>query len=301
VDRHQPVLAEEVVRLLVTPDSERIVDATVGSGGHAEALLEAMGGRGLLIGLDRDARALGRAGHHLSRFGDRVILREANFRNLAETVLSLAPEGVDGVLMDLGVSSEQLDDPAAGFTYRAAGPLSLAMEPGRKPDAADLVNGSDPDDLARILREYGDVRRAGSVARAIVRKRPLASTLDLVTVLERIGLGRPDDLSKVFQALRIAVNDEFGALEAGLAGLESVLRPGGRVAVIAYHSGEDRIVKRYFTPVEIGKPLPWLSGESAAPRWELLARGAIRPTAEEVAANRRSRSARLRAARRIAG
>jgi 16S rRNA (cytosine1402-N4)-methyltransferase len=300
VERHLPVLAEEVVRLLIGPDSERIVDATVGSGGHAEALLEAMGGRGLLIGLDRDARALERARHHLSRFGDRVSLREANFRHLAETVLSLAPEGVDGVLMDLGVSSEQLDDPAAGFSYRAAGPLSLTMEPGRKPDAADLVNEADPEELARVLREYGDVRRAGGVARAIVRGRPYATTLDLVAVLERVGQGRPDDLSKVFQALRIAVNDEFGALTAGLAALESVLRPGGRAIVIAYHSGEDRLVKRFFSPVTIGKPLPWLSGESAAPRWELLVRGAVQPTAAEVAANRRSRSARLRAARRIA-
>jgi 16S rRNA (cytosine1402-N4)-methyltransferase len=292
-------MAREVVRWLVTGEAGWICDATVGSGGHAEVILEAMRPDGRLVGLDQDPRALGRAGAHLARFGDRVILRAANFRRLAEVVLPIVPEGVDGVLMDLGVSSEQLDEPDAGFSYRSSGPLSMAMDPDRRPDAADLVNGLPPGELARILAEFGDVRQPGRVARAIVQGRPYRLTSELVRVLERSGAGRPEELSRVFQALRVAVNQELDALREALAALEQVVRPGGRVVVIAYHSGEDRMVKQFFAPVRYGKPLPWLPAEEKGPRWELLVKGALKADGAEVAVNSRSRSARLRAARRV--
>ena len=291
-------MVREVLQYLIGEDSRIVVDATVGSGGHASAILDAMGPTGRLIGLDRDARALERAQQTLARYGERAVLRQANFRSMADVVGPLQGGGVDGVLMDLGVSSEQLDRPDAGFSYRVDGPLSLAMEPGSHPDAADLLNSLSESELVRILDEYGDVRRARALARSVARRRPVATTFDLVKAAEAVGAGRPDELSRIFQALRIAVNDEFQSLEEGLAGLERIVRPGGRVVVISYHSGEDRIVKKFFTPVTLGKPLPWLPADGSAHRWTSLHRGAVKPAADEVAVNVRSRSARLRAAQR---
>jgi 16S rRNA (cytosine1402-N4)-methyltransferase len=291
-------MVREVLQYLIGEDSRIVVDATVGSGGHASALLDAMGPTGRLIGLDRDARALERAQQTLARYGERVVLRQANFRSMADVVGPLQGGGVDGVLMDLGVSSEQLDRPDAGFSYRVDGPLSLAMEPGSRPDAADLLNSLAESELVRILDEYGDVRRAKALARSVTRRRPLATTFDLVRAAEAVGAGRPEELSRIFQALRIAVNDEFRSLEEGLTGLERIVRPGGRAVVISYHSGEDRIVKKFFTPVTLGKPLPWLPADDSAHRWSSLHRGAVKPAADEVAVNVRSRSARLRAAQR---
>ncbi len=293
-------MAREVVGLLVASPDDRICDATVGSGGHAAVILEALGPRGFLIGLDRDARALERTRANLAGHGERFVLQASNFRDMRQAVLPFAPEGVDGVLLDLGVSSEQLDDPGAGFSFQSAGPLSMSMEPGRRPDARDLLNTADEEELARILKENGDVRGARRVARAIVRARPLDTTADLSGAASKGGAGRPEDLARVFQAVRIAVNDEFGALKAALEGLYDMVRPGGRVVVLSYHSGEDRIVKRFFSPVTMGKPMPWPAADTPAP-WRLLTRGAVTPSQEELAENSRSRSARLRAARREGG
>ena len=299
MDSHQPVMVREVVQHLVTPGTRILVDATLGSGGHAAALLDAMGPDGRLIGLDRDERAIERARMNLTRFGERVVFRQSNFRSMADVVLPLVGGGgVDGVLMDLGVSSEQLDRPDAGFSYRVDGPLSLAMEPGWHPDAADLVNELPEMELVRIFGEYGDVRRPRRLVRSIVARRPLATTFDLVRAANAAGAGRPEELSRIFQALRIQVNDEFESLRAGLAGLTMMLRPGGRAVVISYHSGEDRIVKQFFTPVTLGKPLPWLPKDGSAHRWIGLSRGAQKSAGDEVAVNVRSRSARLRAAQR---
>jgi len=293
-------MVREVAGYLVASPDDVICDATVGSGGHAAAVLEALGPGGRLIGLDRDSRALARARANLAGYGERVLLAQANFRDLAATVRSLAPQGVDGVLLDLGVSSEQLDEPGAGFSFQSEGPLSMTMEPGRHPDAGDLLNTATEEELARLLAENGDVRGARRVARAIVKSRPFETTADLTAAARRGGAGRPEDLARVFQAVRIAVNDEFGALKAALNGLEEMVRPGGRVVVLSYHSGEDRIVKRFFSPVKMGKPLPW-PAEDERRTWRLLTRGAVTPSEEEVAANSRSRSARLRAARREGG
>jgi 16S rRNA (cytosine1402-N4)-methyltransferase len=298
-ERHQPVMAKEIVDLLVTGTEEWIVDATVGSGGHAAALLGAMGPGGRLIGLDQDRRALTRAAAALAGFGERALLRRANFRNMAEVVSSLAPGGVDGVLMDLGVSSEQIDDPGSGFSFQTEGPLSMTMDPDRRPDAAELVNTIDRDELARVLREYGDVRNPRRVADAIVASRPLGTTNDLKLAARRAGAGRPEDLARVFQAVRIAVNDERGALDLALASLEKIVRPGGRVAILSYHSGEDRAVKRFFTPTSFEKPLPWSPAETTEKKWERLTKGVLKPSEAEVARNSRSRSARLRAVRRV--
>lgn len=293
-------MAREVVGLLVATPDDLICDATVGSGGHAAVILEALGPGGCLIGLDRDPRALERTRANLAGYGERLVLKESNFRDLADAVRPLAPDGVDGVLLDLGVSSEQLDDPGAGFSFQSAGPLSMSMEPGRHPDARDLLNTETEEELARILKENGDVRAARRVARAIVRARPLVTTADLSAAASKGAAGRPEDLARVFQAVRIAVNDEFGALRTVLNGLNELVRPGGRVVVLSYHSGEDRIVKRFFSPVTMGKPMPWPAADEPAP-WDLLTRGAVTPSQEEVAGNSRSRSARMRAARRQGG
>lgn len=292
-------MKEEVVRLLVTGPDDWICDATVGSGGHAAAILGFLGPKGRLIGLDRDPRALDRARANLAGFGDRVILRASNFRDMVDVVLPLAPDGVDGVLLDLGVSSEQIDDPAAGFSFESRGPLSMAMDPGHHPDAADLLNSTPLPDLVRLLQELGDVRPARRVARAIVEARPLVATADLAAAARRGGAAKPAEMARVFQAVRIAVNDELESLAGALASLEKVLKPGGRVVVLAYHSGEDRLVKRFLSPPRTGKPPAWLPDEPG--RWELLTRGALKPSPAEVGRNSRSRSARLRAARRIGG
>lgn len=289
-------MAQEVVSLLVGGPDDWICDATVGSGGHAAAILEVLGPGGRLIGLDQDPRALERTARHLAGHDERLLLRRANFRDMVDVVRPLAPQGLDGILLDLGVSSEQIDDPASGFSFMAAGPLAMTMDPERHPDAAELVNSISTDELATLLREYGDVRGAGRIARAIVAARPLATTADLAAAARRGGAFMAADQARVFQAVRIAVNDEMGALEQALLGMGELLKPGGRAVVIAYHSGEDRRVKRFFHPVEFGKPLPW--DPEPGRRWELLTKGALKPGAGEVARNSRSRSARVRAARR---
>lgn len=290
-------MVREAVRLLVTEPGDWICDATVGSGGHTAAILEVLGSEGRLIGLDQDARALQRTAARLGDQGGRLILRHANFRDLVDVVRPLAPQGLDGLLLDLGVSSEQIDEPSAGFSFMAPGPLSMTMDPDRHPDAAELVNTASLEQLTEWLREYGDVRGAGRIARAIVAARPLRTTADLVQAVQRGGAWLPADQARIFQAVRIATNDEMGALDAALEAMDGLLKPGGRAVVIAYHSGEDRRVKRHFTPVEFGKPLPW--EPEPVKRWQMLTKGALKPTEAEVAENSRSRSARLRAARRV--
>lgn len=285
------------MRLLVTGPGDWICDATVGSGGHAAAILEVLGSEGRLIGVDQDPRALQRTADRLIDQRERLILRQGNFRDLVDVVQPLAPQGLDGLLLDLGVSSEQIDDPAAGFTYMAPGPLVMTMDPACHPDARELVNTASIDQMTEWLRTHGNVRAAARVAREIAAARPLTTTTDLVKAAQRGGAGLPADLARVFQTIRIVVNDEMGALEQALEALDALLKPGGRAVVIAYHSGEDRRVKRHFAPVVSGKPLPWVPQPEK--RWQLLTKGALRPTGAEVAGNSRSRSARLRAARKV--
>ena len=282
---HEPVLVAEVRGFLHPRPGKLIVDATVGTGGHAEDFLRH---GAAVVGIDRDPHALALARDRLAGFGERVRLVHGNFRDLPGLLSSLGLGRVDGVLFDLGASSLQLGSPERGFSFSSDGPLDMRMDPGSSTTASDLVNHLPEQELARILGEYGEERYARRIARAIVRARPLRTTLELASLVARAyppGRHRIHPATRTFQALRIAVNDELGALEAGLAGAGEVLAPGGVLAAIAFHSLEDRIVKRF------------LRREAVAGRLEVLTKRPVVPKEEEVARNPRSRSAKLRAAR----
>ncbi|HLG66453.1 MAG TPA: 16S rRNA (cytosine(1402)-N(4))-methyltransferase RsmH [Acidimicrobiales bacterium] len=306
---HEPVLAAEVVSLFAPVPDGVLVDATVGGGGHAAALLDAYP-RLSLLGLDRDSTALRAAAASLSRFGDRVALRRARFSEL-ERAAGDALEGrpVAGVLFDLGVSSPQLDRPERGFSYRLAGPLDMRMDqlaPG--PRAADLVNGSSEGELVALFAASGEARHARRIARALIAARPIETTTELAAVVAgavpAAGRRRGHPARRVFQALRIAVNDELAELGRALPAAVAALAPGGRCVVIAYHSGEDRLVKQVFAEAARGgctcpPGLPCVCG--ARPLHRLVFRGSRKPSAAEVARNHRAESARLRALERLAG
>jgi len=303
---HVPVMVGEAVEWLRPRPGALLVDATVGLGGHSAALVARAPGTRLL-GLDRDPRALARARERLRSASDRVVLRHARFAELPAILAELGWPGADAVLLDLGVSSLQLDEAARGFSFRGEGPLDMRMDPTTGQTAARLLNEWQERELARVIAEYGEEPRARAVARAIVRARPLASTADLVRAVTSIA-GRPrrglHPATRTFQALRIAVNDELGELDRFLAAGWSVLRPGGRLAVLAYHSLEDRRVKETFRRWAASCLCPpraptCTCGWSAKVR--ILTRRALRPSAEEVARNPRSRSARLRVVERLAG
>ncbi|RLE39097.1 16S rRNA (cytosine(1402)-N(4))-methyltransferase, partial [Candidatus Acetothermia bacterium] len=270
---HRPVMRTEAVRFLA-PDRGRIyVDGTVGLGGHAAAILAA-GPEVRLIGIDRDPQALRYAAARLAQFGDRVRLVHGNYRDLAEILSNLGIETIDGFLLDLGLSSLQLDAPERGFSFRADGPLDMRMDPTQGRSAADLVNAASVEELARILRDYGEERFAGRIARAIVAARPIETTGALAEVVRRaiprrFHERRIDPATRTFQALRIAVNDELRNLQDGLTAGFAALRPGGVIVVISFHSLEDRIVKRFFRKL-------------ATPRYESLAPGPPLPPQAEV-------------------
>jgi len=310
---HVPVLAAEVVRELVpaleaAPEGT-LVDCTVGGGGHAEALLAAAPGASL-IGLDRDPEALAAARRRLARFGDRVILVHRRFGDLAAVLAEVGAGDVRGILYDLGVSSPHLDQPARGFGFRSGGPLDMRMDPAQALTAADVVNGYPEAALASVLSRWGEERFARRIAAAIARRRtqrPFADTTDLAEVVKdaipaatrRTG---PHPARRTFQALRIEVNDELGELEATLPQAIEALRPGGRVAVISYHSLEDRLVKRTFADAAAGcrcpRDLPvCVCGARASLR--VVTRKPLRPGAEEIEANPRASSAMLRVAERL--
>ena len=299
---HVAVLVGEVVEWLRPRPGACLVDATVGLGGHAAALLAAAPGARLL-GLDRDRAALARAAERLP--GERVVLRQARFSELAAVLAEFGWDGADAVLLDLGVSSLQLDDPARGFSFRVDAPLDMRMDAGSDPSAAEIVNQWPERELARILAAFGEEPRARALARAIARARPLRTTGELARVIGGVlGRGRPGlhPATRSFQAIRMAVNDELGELERFLADGYRVLRPRGRLAVLAYHSLEDRRVKDAFRRWAADCLCPpliprCLCGWSAKVR--LLTRRPLRPSAREVARNPRARSARLRIVERL--
>jgi 16S rRNA (cytosine1402-N4)-methyltransferase len=304
---HVPVLAHEVRELLAVRPGETVVDATFGAGGHAALLAADLQGSGRFIAVDRDPTVE----PYFERFRRRTAVPAARLlRGEASVVLDqLAENGVqaDAVLLDLGVSSMQLDRPERGFSYAVDAPLDMRMDPTDELSAVDVVNEYPERELISIFRRYGEERYAKQIARAIVRRRkqePIERTGELVEVIRsaipapaRFGDGHP--AKRVFQALRIAVNDELGELEDALPAAFDMLRPGGRIAVIAFHSLEDRIVKRFFQKLERGCVCPpdfpiCVCGRE--PELRRLNRKAIRPSAEEVALNPRAASARLRAA-----
>jgi 16S rRNA (cytosine1402-N4)-methyltransferase len=302
---HQPVLLHEVRDALAPAPGQLLVDATVGQGGHAEMLLEATGPSGRLLALDRDPRALHAAKKRLARFGSRVTLVHADFRSLATVMAEWSEGPVDGILADLGIGSHQLEDPDRGFSFRAEGPLDMRLdrdEPG--PTAADLVNRLSEDRLRDIFRRYGEEPAPRRVARAIVRARadaPIESTTRLAGILARsAGRRRGETIhpaTRVFLALRIAVNRELDGLDRFL--LEAVfhLRPGGRLAVISFHSLEDRIVKHTLRELAHRCHCPRDLPVCACGQEDLIdlpRKRPVRPGTEETLANPRARSARLR-------
>jgi 16S rRNA (cytosine1402-N4)-methyltransferase len=284
-------MAGEVLGLVAPKDGELAVDCTLGLGGHAEALLRHPGFQGRLIGLDRDAEALALASRRLADFGPRFTARQARFSQLAEVLAEVGWGRPAVILFDLGASSLQFDSAERGFSFRADGPLDMRMDRGSGPTAADLVNELDVESLADVLWRYGDERRSRRIARAIAEGRGRAairSTGQLAEIVRRAGGGRSgriDPATRTFQALRIAVNDELSEIEKGLAAAAAGAAPGARLAVISFHSLEDRIVKRFLRSLAVGGCA------------EVLTRRPLRPGDEEVAANPRARSARLRAAR----
>jgi 16S rRNA (cytosine1402-N4)-methyltransferase len=301
---HVPVLADEVRELLAVKPGETVVDATFGAGGHASLLAADLQGRGKLIAIDRDPMAR----EYFDRFAKRTPVQTRFLRGDFSVVLQqLAENGVqaDAILLDLGVSSMQIDRPERGFSYAVDAPLDMRMDPSADVSAAGIVNEADERDLATIFRRYGEERYAKQIARAIARRRkerPFERTGDLVETIRaaipapaRFGDGHP--AKRVFQALRIAVNDELGSLEVALPSAFDMLRAGGRLAVISFHSLEDRAVKRFMRDLERGCECPpdfpvCICGKE--PQMRTLARKAIRPSAHELALNPRAGSARLR-------
>jgi 16S rRNA (cytosine1402-N4)-methyltransferase len=301
---HVPVLADEVRELLAVQPGETVVDATFGAGGHSTLLAADLQGRGKLIAIDRDPGAR----EYFDRFSKRAGVQTRFLRGDFAVVLEqLAGNDVeaDAILLDLGVSSMQIDRPERGFSYTADAPLDMRMDPSADVTAAGIVNEAAERDLATIFKRYGEERYARQIARAIVRRRkeePFERTSDLVEVIKasipapaRFGEGHP--AKRVFQALRIAVNDELGSLEAALPAAFSMLRPGGRLAVISFHSLEDRMVKRFMRDLERGCECPpdfpiCVCGKK--PQLRSTSKKAVRPSARETATNPRSSSARLR-------
>lgn len=299
---HRPVMVDEVVDLLRVAPEGVYLDATLGGAGHAAAVLDAAPQLSL-VGLDQDPDAVEAATAALARFGDRATVVRSRFDRAGEVLDSLGVAAVAAALFDLGVSSPQLDRAERGFSYRAEGALDMRMDPDHGPTASDVINGWSESDLARLFRQHGEGRFGGRIARRIVAARPIGSTTELAEVIRqaipaaarRTG-GHP--ARRVFQAVRVAVNDELAILPGALDQVLTRLAPGGRLAVLAYHSGEDRIVKDRFRFASTGgcvcpPGLPCVCG--AVPSVRLLTRGAGRPTTAEVERNRRSESARLRA------
>lgn len=286
---HEPVLLHEVVEALHPSLGDSIVDCTVGLGGHAEALLEQLGPSGRLLGIDADPNAIELARERLSRFGGSAILVNRSFADLAAVCREYEFHAVDGILFDLGLSSMQVDSPERGFSFQRDAPLDMRFDPSQELTAGDIINSYPEREIARIIREYGEERRARRIARSIVRSRPITSTVRLARLVEQVlgsRRGRIHPATRTFMALRIAVNQELDSLSSALAQTPDLLVPGGRLVVVSYHSLEDRIVKQF------------MRSQARDCVLQLVSRKVVRPTSLEIESNPRSRSAKLRIAER---
>ena len=299
---HFPVLYHEIIHALCPHDQGLYVDGTVGAGGHARGILEASSPNGRLIGLDLDPLALSLAREVLSPFGDRVILLKASYTTLETQLVNLGWSSINGIMLDFGVSSMQLDSPDRGFSFRSDAPLDMRFDPDGHVMAEDLVNGLPERDLANLIYNYGEERKSRQIARAITDSRPLHTTRELAEVITGIiksEKGRIHPATRTFQALRIAVNDELKAIEEVLPQAVNSLTPGGRLAVISFHSLEDRIVKKYFRKESqdcICPPRQPVCTCSHKARIREISRRPIRPEDSEINKNPRARSARMRVA-----
>lgn len=303
---HQPVLLREVTAVLEPRDGAVYVDGTFGGGGYSRALLESA--CCTVWGIDRDPAVASGAAALAREFPDRLLFIAGRFGDMDKLLAQRGVDRVDGVALDIGVSSMQIDDPLRGFSFQGDGPLDMRMEPNG-PSAADVVNGADEQALAGLIFDLGEERRSRRVARAIVdarRDRPITRTGELAAIVRRVVRPAADGLdpaTRTFQALRIHVNDELGELDRGLAAAERLLATGGRLAVVSFHSLEDRRVKRFLAARAGRAPRSSrhapAGGDAPAPSFELITRRPLRPDAAETRANPRARSARLRAARRL--
>jgi 16S rRNA (cytosine1402-N4)-methyltransferase len=306
---HRPVLLQEAIEALACRPGGLWIDGTIGAGGHAEAILRASSPGGRLIGCDRDAEILEHARRRLAPFGERAVLRHIDHRGLPDLLAELDCGPADGILLDLGVSSLQFDDPSRGFSFQREGPLDMRMDRTQPTSAADLVNRLPKQELRSLLARYGEERAAGRIAGAIVRSRdnePIRTTTQLARIVAAAAgparSRRIHPATRAFQALRIAVNEELDGLDRRLEALIDRLASGGRIAVIAFHSLEDRVVKQTFRSLSHRCRCPRNLPLCACGRPDmvrLVTGRAVRPSADEIDANPRSRSARLRAAERL--
>lgn len=300
---HLPVLLREVLAHLDPQPGDLFIDGTLGAGGHASAILDLIAPNGRLLAFDRDPEALRFATRRLDSCGNRLTPVVASYADMG----TIAPEhgfaAVDGILLDLGLSSRQLEDANRGFSFLKEGPLDMRFDPRQGETAADLINNLTAEELADIFRRYGEETHSRRIARLIIANRPLQTTTELADLIENeIGRrGRPGrhPATQVFQALRIAVNGELNEVERGLTAATKLLKPGGRLAVISFHSLEDRLVKNFFRDAAracVCPPEQPVCTCGARPELKLVTRKAVQATESEIAANPRSRSARLRVA-----
>ena len=311
---HLPVMVEEVLTSLDLRPGSSVVDCTVGGGGHADRLLEATSPGGRLLGLDADRAAISEATRVLARYGKRAVLRQANFESIYDVATETRFVPVDAVLFDLGLSSYQLADPRRGFSFAADAPPDMRFDEESGVSALELIDRTSERELAGVIATFGEERRAGRIAKAILAARAagrLMTAADLAAVVaaaappSRRGAdaGRIHPATRTFQALRIAVNREVEVLSAGLAGALAALRPGGRFAVISYHSLEDRIVKRFIARESrdcVEDPLPPVCMCGHRAQLRPITKGVITPSPDEIRRNRRARSAKLRVAEKLA-
>jgi 16S rRNA (cytosine1402-N4)-methyltransferase len=302
--QHQPVLYHEIIHALRPINKGFYVDGTLGAGGHARGILEACAPDGRLLGLDVDPQALALARETLAPYGERARLMQASYDSLTERLSKIGWDGVDGILLDLGLSSMQLDTPERGFSFQQDAPLDMRFDPASPTTAADLVNNLPQDELADLIYRYGEERASRRIAQAILKARPLQTTRQLATVIEAVipRKGHIHPATQTFQALRIAVNQELERVENVLPQAVAALKSGGRLAIISFHSLEDRIVKEYFRSESkdlVKPPYERIYETEKKATLKEINRKVITPGEAEIAANPRARSAKLRIAEKL--